>query len=189
MSKRKNLGGRRILCGDGIVRTLYDADYIFSATITAEDNENPICGNPNECVIAHAVTRVEAAQGRTVTVSIGADKAYIQRSDTVLRFQVPPNEAALTRTFDAIGAFPVGFTFHLVPVRPSDRLGVRPKDAVERTAHDHRHRHAVNDACRRAISARRNPSAPVVCNEPEGGAPAGPGGVWRAHPGERRPGR
>ena len=128
MTRRPNLGGRRIICGDGLTRTLYDANYTLAVTIAPADNDNPICGNPNECVIAHAVQRVEAAKGRAVTVSIGADKAYIQRDDTVLRFQVPSNEAALIRTFDALGAFPVGFTVHLVPVRPSDRLGARPKE-------------------------------------------------------------
>lgn len=122
----RNLGGKRVRCDDGLVRTMVDAETPLKATIQPEDIKDAVCGDPANCAIARAIMRVEANHGRSSSLcSVGADKAYLTRGDLVLRYAVPRNEAALIRTFDAAGVFPTGFTVTLTPVRQSDRLGAR----------------------------------------------------------------
>lgn len=123
-----NVGGRRVRCDDGQIRTMVDATADLKAMIQEMDVEHAVCGDPANCAIAQAVMRVEANHGRPDTKCIvGAAIAYVVRGDTVIRYQVPPNEAALIRTFDAAGIFPTGFTVTLRPVAPHDKLGERVK--------------------------------------------------------------
>lgn len=104
---------------------MYDATSPYQVTIKQVDNDNAVRGDSTRCAIHCAIERVERGRGREVDAHIGGDKAYIYRGDRVIRYQVPGNEAALIRTFDALGVFPVGFTITLKVVRPAERLGAR----------------------------------------------------------------
>lgn len=122
---RGGIGGRKVRCDDGSTRIMIDSTGSLRVKVEQEDTVGAICGDPANCAIARAVVRVLPG---VTWAAVGADKAYVIRGDKVYRYQVPPNEAALIRTFDSTALFPIGFTATLRPPSPRERLGARAKE-------------------------------------------------------------
>lgn len=100
---------------------LMDAEAAVYATVTKDDVQCGVQGNPCECVIAQAFRRATGSPD----VLIGTSAAYVvmKKGDTLIafRFKVPAATRKAIDVFDATGEFPDG-ALSLTPMPQSNRL-------------------------------------------------------------------
>lgn len=112
-------------------KPVVDAVAPLTVKIGSRDRTGAEIRNPERCVVARAVRRT--LNGDIVGVKIGAQKAYVEYGDRVVRYQVPKETREMVRAYDAAGFYPTGVTARLVPVPPTHRLGTQNKPSGKKS--------------------------------------------------------
>lgn len=118
--RKKTRGPRFLLRKFPQIKEIIDSGQAVQVKVQSRDCTEGKKGQPSECALARATRRDYQADG----VVIGMSFSYIIRGSKAIRFMTPATVSREITSFDRHSDFAPG-DYHLAPVSPSQRLGMK----------------------------------------------------------------